>query len=159
MMQSSSAPDIAHVIQQAVAPVFLFSGIAAMLSVLTNRLGRVIDRARQFAAEYHDLPAGLERHEMRDRLATLAQRSRLINLAITLCTLAALLICVVIVTLFLAALLHVSASRWIAGLFIVAMLALVGGLISFLREIFVATASVRIDPPEDRVITIMPELP
>jgi uncharacterized protein involved in exopolysaccharide biosynthesis len=72
---------------------------------------------------------------------------------------AALLICVVIVTLFLAALLQVSASRWIAGLFILAMLALVGGLISFLREIFVATASVRIDPPQDRVITTMPEAP
>lgn len=159
MIQSSSAPDIAHVIQQAVAPVFLFSGIAAMLSVLTSRLGRVIDRARQFAIEYHELPAGAERHEMRDRLATLAQRSRLINLAITLCTLAALLICVVIVTLFLAALLNVSASRWIAGLFIIAMLALVGGLLTFLREIFVATASVRIDPPQDRVIKTMPEHP
>jgi hypothetical protein len=159
MMQSSTTTDIAHVIQLAVAPVFLFSGIAAMLSVLTNRLGRVIDRARQFETEYHDLPAGTERHEMRDRLATLSQRSRLINLAITLCTLAALLICVVIVTLFLAALLQVSASRWIAGLFILAMLALVGGLISFLREIFVATASVRIDPPQDRVITTMPEAP
>jgi hypothetical protein len=56
MIQSGRAPDIAHVIQQAVAPVFLFSGIAAMPSVLTRRLGRVIDRARQFAAEYHDLP-------------------------------------------------------------------------------------------------------
>lgn len=157
MIQSLGAPDIAHVIQQAVAPVFLFSGIAAMLSVLTSRLARVIDRARQFATEYHDLPAGAERHDMRDRLATLARRSRLINLAITLCTLAALLICVVIVTLFLAALLEVSASRSIAGLFILAMLALVGGLLTFLREIFVATASVRIDPPQDRVITTRPE--
>ena len=157
MMQSTATIDIAHVIQQAVAPVFLFSGIAAMLSVLTNRLARVIDRARQFEREYHDLPAGAERHGMRDRLAVLSQRSRLINLAITLCTLAALLICVVIVTLFLAALLHVSAARWIAGLFILAMLALVGGLITFLREIFVATASVRIDPPQDRVVTTVPE--
>lgn len=157
MMQSSSAPDIAHVIQQAVAPVFLLSGIAAMLSVLTSRLGRVIDRAREFAKEYHELPAGAERHDMRDRLATLAQRSRLINLAITLCTLAALLICVVIVTIFLTALLHVGAFGWIAGLFIVAMLALVGGLLTFLREIFVATASVRIDPPQDRVIKTMQE--
>ncbi len=153
MIQSASAPDIAHVIQQAVAPVFLFSGIAAMLSVLTNRLARVIDRARQFATEYHDLPAGGERHDMRDRLATLSQRARLINVAITLCTIAALLICVVIVTLFVAALLEVTAARWISGLFILAMLALVGGLITFLREIFVATASVRIDPPQDRVIS------
>ncbi len=151
MMQAAAVIDIAHVIQQAVAPVFLFSGIAAMLGVLTNRLARVIDRARQFEREYHELPAGDERHDMRDRLAMLSRRSRLINAAISLCTMAALLICVVIVTLFLAALLHVSASRWIAGLFILAMLALVGGLLAFLQEIFVATASVRIDPPQDRV--------
>jgi len=157
MMQSNSVIDIAHVIQQAVAPVFLFSGIAGMLSVLTNRLGRVIDRARQYELEYHELPVGLERHHMRDRLAVLSQRSRLINMAITLSTLAALLISVVIVTLFLGALLDVSAARWIAGLFILAMLALVGGLIAFLREIFVATASVRIDPPQDRVITTIPD--
>jgi hypothetical protein len=94
---------------------------------------------------------------MRNRLAVLSQRSRLINLAISLCTSAALLICVVIVTLFLAALLDVSAARSIAGLFILAMLALVGGLITFLREIFVATASVRIDPPQDRGVSTLPE--
>ncbi len=150
--------DIAHVIQQAVAPVFLLSGVAAMLNVLTNRLGRVIDRARRFEREYHDLPAGTERHDMRDRLATLSRRSRLINLAITLCTLCALLICLVIVTLFVAALMDVTASRWIAGLFIAAMLALIGGLIVFLQEIFIATASVRIDPPQDRIPTY-PTLP
>ncbi len=150
--------DIAHVIQQAVAPVFLLSGVAAMLNVLTSRLGRVIDRARQFEREYHDLPAGKERHDMRDRLAALSRRSRLINLAITLCTMCALLICLVIVTLFVAALLQVSGSRWIAGLFIAAMLALVGGLIVFLQEIFIATASVRIDPPQDR-IPAYPTLP
>ena len=143
--------DIAHVIQQAVAPVFLLSGVAAMLNVLTNRLGRVIDRARQFEVQYHDLPSGTERQAMRDRLATLSQRSRLINRAITLCTFCALLICVVIVTLFLSALLQVTASRVIAGLFILAMLALIGGLLAFLQEIFIATASVRIDPPQDRL--------
>jgi Protein of unknown function (DUF2721) len=150
MAQIPAVLDVAHVIQQAVAPVFLLSGVAAMLNVLTSRLGRVIDRARQFEREYHDLPAGYERHDMRDRLAALSRRSRLINLAITLCTVCALLICLVIVTLFLSALLKVSGARWIAGLFILAMLALIGGLLAFLQEIFIATASVRIDPPQDR---------
>jgi hypothetical protein len=150
-MQSTQILDIAHVIQQAVAPVFLLSGVAAMLNVLTSRLARVIDRARQFEREYHDLPIGIERQQMRDRVAVLSRRSRLINVAISLATLCALLICLVIVTLFVAALLDVSASRWIAGLFIVAMLALIGGLVAFLQEIFIATASVRIDPPQDRV--------
>jgi hypothetical protein len=137
MLQTTPALDIAHVIQQAVAPVFLLSGVAAMLNVLTSRLARVIDRARQFEREYHDLTSSDER--------------QLINVAITLCTVCALLICLVIVTLFVAALMDVSGSRWIAGLFVIAMLALIGGLVAFLREIFIATASVRIDPPRDRV--------
>lgn len=38
--------QVAHAIQLAVAPVFLLSGIGAMLVVMTNRLGRIIDRAR-----------------------------------------------------------------------------------------------------------------
>lgn len=150
MLQASSVIDIAHVIQQAVAPVFLLSGVAAMLNVLTNRLARVIDRARQFEKDYHDLPVGEERRIMRNRLAILSRRSRLSNLAITLCTVCALLICLVIVTIFLSALFEVNGSQWISGLFIVAMLALIGGLLAFLQEIFIATASVRIDPPQDR---------
>lgn len=149
-MPSLPTLDIAHVIQQAVAPVFLFSGVAAMLNVLASRLARVIDRARQLELDYHELPLGAARHVMRDRLAVLSRRARLTNIAITLCTICALLICLVIMTLFVSALVDISESRWIAGLFIVAMLALVGGLIAFLQEIFIATATVRIDPPQDR---------
>ncbi len=149
------ALDIAHTIQQAVAPVFLLSGVAAMLNVLTSRLARVIDRARSMEGEYHDLPRGDERHVMRDRLAVLSKRSRLINRAITLCTVCALLVCLLIVTLFVSALLDVSGSRWIAGLFVLAMLALIGGLVTFLQEISIATASVRIDPPQDRLPTAL----
>ena len=152
MLQTTpQALDIAHTIQQAVAPVFLLSGVAAMLNVLTSRLARVIDRARAMEREYHDLPMGKERHIVRDRLAVLSKRSRFINRAITLCTVCALLVCLLIVTLFVSALLDVSGSRWIAGLFVLAMLALIGGLLTFLQEISIATASVRIDPPQDRM--------
>jgi hypothetical protein len=37
---------IAHSIQLSVAPVFLLSGVGVLLGVLTNRLARVVDRAR-----------------------------------------------------------------------------------------------------------------
>ena len=151
MMQSGTPIDIAHVIQQAVAPVFLLSGVAAMLNVLTNRLARVIDRARQFEIDYHDLPPGEERRVMRDRVAVLSRRARLSNRAITLCTICALLICLVIIAVFGSAVLEVSGAYWIAGLFVLAMLALIGGLVSFLEEIFLATRTVRIDPPNDRI--------
>src|SRR6185312_6847244 len=45
---------IAHVIQLSVAPVFLLSGIGAILAVMTNRLGRIIDRARVLEARLDD---------------------------------------------------------------------------------------------------------
>ena len=38
--------DIVHLIQSAVAPVFLLSGVGVTLGVLTNRLARIVDRAR-----------------------------------------------------------------------------------------------------------------
>jgi Protein of unknown function (DUF2721) len=149
MQEVSDISAVAHVIQLSVAPVFLLSGIGAMLAVMTNRLGRVIDRARAIEARLHaavqpapDPPSGVA-DEDHAHLATLARRARLINRAITLCTLTALLICTVIITLFLSAFLHFDAAFPVAGLFIAAMLAFVLGLIWFLREIFVATSSLR----------------
>jgi len=38
--------NVSHVIQLAVAPVFLLTGIGAILSVLISRLGRIVDRGR-----------------------------------------------------------------------------------------------------------------
>ena len=46
MQSDTIIPTVAHVIQMAVAPVFLLTGVGAILTVLTNRLARIIDRAR-----------------------------------------------------------------------------------------------------------------
>lgn len=140
--------DIAHVIQLAVAPVFLLSGIGALLSVLTTRLGRIVDRARRL----EDYLAGLDEHlhvPIHGELRILSRRARLANRAISLCTACALLICAVIGVLFVGAILHLDASLWIALLFIGAMAALILGLVLFLREIFLATASLCIGPRGD----------
>jgi hypothetical protein len=69
MPQETSLTAIAHVIQLAVAPVFLISGVAALLTVLTNRLARIIDRARALAAATPPTPDILE------ELGVLTQRS------------------------------------------------------------------------------------
>ena len=90
---------IAHVIQLAIAPVFLISGVATLLSVLANRLGRIVDRARVLEAKL-ELPDEAKRAPMLEELSRLSRRARLVNLAITFCTICALLICVTIATLF-----------------------------------------------------------
>jgi len=141
----SDVSAIAHVIQLAVAPVFLLTGIGAILAVMTNRLGRIIDRARVLEAKMDGAdPEHLK--ILHADLATLSRRAKLIGRAITLCTTTALLVCMVIAILFLSAFLHFDASIPIALLFIAAMFAFFLGLLWFLREIFVATANLRIGP-------------
>lgn len=137
---------VAHVIQLAVAPVFLLSAIGAMLAVMTSRLGRVIDRARMLEDRLPAPPA--EADAIHAQLATLSRRAKLANRAITLCTLTALLVCAVIAILFLSAFLNFDAAMAVSLLFIAAMLAFFLGLLSFLREIYVATVTLRIGPRE-----------
>jgi hypothetical protein len=143
MQGDSSVTDIAHVIQLAVAPVFLLSGVGVTLTVLTNRLARIIDRARFLQTA----PGGPEVPTIHTELEMLSRRAQLINRAITLSTTCALLICVLIASLFLATFMHRNLAGLIALLFIVAMLAFTGALLSFLREIALATAGLRFHPP------------
>lgn len=126
--------SVAHAIQQAVAPVFLLTGIGAFLSVLSGRLGRVIDRFRALEEK-----GGQNRNEM----ALLTARARWIHWAISLCTLSALFVCIVIAALFIGSELNRDPSRTIAFLFIAAMFALTAGLLCFLREIALATGIIR----------------
>jgi len=142
MQVTSVASDIPHVIQLSVAPVFLLSGVGVTLGVLATRLGRIIDRARLLE---HRLPDATDAacQSAVEELRTLSRRAQLINRAITLCVASALCVCLLIAALFVGALLGLGLVALLAGLFIASMLALIGGYISFLREIFLATHSLR----------------
>lgn len=143
MPQAATITTVAHVIQLAVAPVFLLTGIAAILGVLINRLGRVVDRFRALEKGSPNALAN-EKAMHGTEMVTLSRRARLIHWAISLCTIAALLICIVVATLFIGSSMGVELSGTIASLFIVAMLALISGLLSFLREISLATGSIHV---------------
>jgi hypothetical protein len=143
MMQAASvASDIPHVIQLSVAPVFLLSGVGVTLGVLATRLGRIIDRARLLEQILPDATGAAHEHATQE-LHTLSRRAQLINQAITLCVACALCVCMLIAALFVGALLGLGLVALLAALFIASMLALIGGYISFLREIFLATHSLR----------------
>lgn len=142
-MDILSASSIAHVIQLAVAPVFLLSGVGIFLTVLTNRLARVVDRARQVeAAAKSAQPTELP--QVHEDLRILARRARLMNRAITASTICALLVALVVATLFLSTQLKVNMSTAVSVMFIMAMVALLIALLLFLREVFLAINSLRI---------------
>jgi hypothetical protein len=140
--QDSGVIGVAGVIQLAIAPVFLLTAIATLLGVMTNRLARVIDRARLVESQMPQ-DGSKAPPQVMDQLNTLRRRAKHINRAITLCTATAVLVCTVIVFLFLGAFLEFDSSRPVALLFILAMLSFLAGLLSLLKEIFIATRTLR----------------
>lgn len=133
--------DISHIIQLAIAPVFLLTGVGTNLLVLTNRLARIIDRSRVLEERTVDAVSHASHAICFAELEILYRRAHLINRAITLSTACALLICVVIAALFLGDALNLQLATFIAMLFVLAMLALIGSFVFLLREIFIATGS------------------
>ena len=131
--------DIGHVIQLAIAPVFLLTGVCTMLMVLTNRLARIIDRTRTLEDRLDAAPNDAHM----DELDVLYRRWHLINFAITLSTACGLLICLVIGLLFLGDTTNLPLDKFIAALFVSGMVALIGAFVYLLREIFVASTTLR----------------
>jgi hypothetical protein len=131
--------DIGEAIQLAIAPVFLLAGVGTMLIVLTNRLGRLIDRSRVLEDRLKADPD----NECKGELLSLYHRAHLINVGIAASTLCGLLICVVIATLFLGDTTDLPLDQYIALCFVGGMLALIVGLVYLMREILICSSFMR----------------
>ena len=134
--------DIVHVVQSSVAPVFLLTGVAATLGVLTNRLARIVDRARTLEQRLEGHP-GSAQHLHAD-LAVLERRARYTHAAISLSAIAAFLVALVVVALFADAFFGWGLAVVVALLFVGAMLCLSAAYITFLVEVRIAIATLRI---------------
>jgi len=142
-MEPNAVENIAVVIQLSVAPVFLLAGIAGMLNVLSIRLGRIVDRARIVESRLMSEPQSGHISTLQEETSGLWKRIRLVNWSLRLFVCAALLVCLVIVTLFLAELARMNLSDAIAAQFICAMTLMIGGLLLFLFEVSVSTSRIR----------------
>jgi hypothetical protein len=135
--------DVAHAIQLALAPVFLLTGIAGILNVMAGRLARIIDRGRRLTEQPIPQDPALGETLQVER-QNLERRRHLASTAIAASTFSALLICTVVVVLFAEALLQID-LKWLVGvLFTGSTGALVVGLGYFLREVHLATTTIRI---------------
>ena len=138
--------DIAHVIQLAIAPVFLLTAVGTVLAVFTGRLGRAVDRRRTLMAAVSGLEGGTA-DLARQEIAVEVRRIRLIYVAISMAVMSALLVCSLISLAFIDAFIAWDLGKLIAVLFVLAMVALIGSLSIFLREIFLSVDSPRAPIP------------
>ncbi|MCU0883215.1 MAG: DUF2721 domain-containing protein [Hyphomonadaceae bacterium] len=131
--------DVPQIVQLAIAPVFLIAGIGNLLNVLTSRLARVVDRGRVVAAAMDGAVSQDERDSWRPEMAGIDRRVRLINLAITLSTVAMLLVCLLISAMFLGEIARLDFTIPVVVLFVATMIALIAALLAFLAEVRTAT--------------------
>lgn len=143
MLSSPEISDIAHVVQLAVAPVFLLTGVGSILSVLTTRMGRVIDHAHRIGGWIEE---GKDPALYADELASLSRRLGIIHHAITLCSLSAFLVCAVVFTIFVGTYFSASIGGAVAFLFAAAMIMLIGALGMFMSEVQIARRSIVLGP-------------
>ncbi len=146
MFQSSpslSVDVVGEIVRNAVAPVFLLSGIGAFLNVCAARLSRIVDRSREIEPRLL-ASRGAEHDRWIGDLKILDRRMSLVSWATGLSVVSALLICLVVVLLFAATLTHVRFGNEIALLFIASMLAIGAAFAVFLYETTIAARAVRV---------------
>lgn len=142
MLPLSGLNDVTHLIQLAIAPVFLLNAVASIIGVLINRLSRAVDRTRALDNLLEKSAPGSAARDERE-LQVLRRRLTLIYLALTCEVLCALFVGLLIAAGFVGAIAGVNVSLGIACLFVFAMAAFIVGLAVFLREIFLAVVSTR----------------
>ena len=135
--------DLAHTISLSVAPVFLLAGIAGFLNVMSGRLGRVIDRARIIEARCSRSHQAAEQAKAERELRILWRRVSVTQGSIALCTAAGLLVCTVIVGLFVGGFWALDLDTPVVVLFVMALLLLICSLVLFLKEIQLATRTLK----------------
>ncbi|MFT3966261.1 MAG: DUF2721 domain-containing protein [Sphingobium sp.] len=136
--------DVAHIIQLALAPVFLLTGVGAFLNVCTGRLARIIDRARVISPQIERL-TGTAHDRLVEELRVLDRRMGVVDMAILLSVISACLVCLVVVLLFASEVIDHSFGRTIALLFIASMLCQAGAFATFIVEIRLASRIIRIN--------------
>jgi len=143
-MPTAPLNEIVPVLQVAIGPVILISGVGLLLLTMTNRLGRAIDRARQLKSE---LPKRTEqdRQQVLAQVAIIYRRARLIRSGITLAALSALLAAALIIVLFVTALLRLEQGLLVSLLFIACMVALLTSLVAFICDINLSLRALKLE--------------
>lgn len=139
----NSVEVLASVIQLAIGPVFLLAGIAGFLNVMSGRLGRIVDRARQLETMKHALKDVEAIGRAKQELQVLWRRSDIINRAIGCCVASALFVCVVVASVFVGHFWHFPIAEIVVGLFVFSLMFLIVALLMFLKEVQLATRILR----------------
>jgi len=150
-MENLATDSFLPVIQMAITPVILLSGVGAFLLTLTNRMGRVVDRTRALAGQLRECPpagseprTATERAHLEEQLGILWRRAKLVRLAVTFAGLSMLLSCVLVMVIFIDAIRRDFGVELVV-IFVGSVLFLITALAAFLRDIWMSLWALRLE--------------
>jgi len=141
-MAKVSVSELIPLLQIAISPVILISGVGLLLLSMTNRIGRVIDRSRFLWQELGEEPSK-DQKPIHAQLRILLHRAELIRLAIILASISVLLAAILIIVLFGTVLTGFEVAWLITLLFIGCLLALIGSLIVFIKDVNLSLSALK----------------
>jgi hypothetical protein len=147
-MSASSVAELIPILQIAIGPVILISGIGLLLLSMTNRIGRTIDRARILSQQLREHP-NQERERSLTQIKILARRANLLRQAIILASVSVLLAAMLIIALFLVVLFKLNVVWLLVAIFMACMLALIGALVAFISDVNQSLEAFKLDIKED----------
>jgi hypothetical protein len=142
---SLSLDALLRVMSASLAPVIVISGVGLLLLTMTNRFGRVIDRARLLARERDSGQGGGVDHHREEQLAVVWRRAQVLRFAIVLGALSILLVGLTVLVLFAEGLAGAGrdhAAGWVFGL---ALVALVGSMVAFIGDVTLSLRALKLE--------------
>jgi hypothetical protein len=140
--------ELVPVLQTAVGPVVMISGVGLLLLSMTNRLGRIVDRSRSLARQVRET-TDEDRGPIQAQLRILGQRAQVVRRAIALASFCVLFAAVLVISLFVTALFRVDIPWLVAGLFILSMGSLIASMVEFIRDISKALHATALEVGEE----------
>ena len=148
-MDTPSPSSLLPVIQVSTTPVILISGMGLLLLTMTNRMGRIIDRTRLYAAQLR-IAGAAEREQLEVQLELTWQRAKIVRFALTAATSSMLMSAALVIVIFVGAVTHRELNVLMLVFFGAALLLLVASLVAFLRDIFQSLAALRLEVRQAR---------
>lgn len=149
-MDNAVTSSFMPVIQTAITPVILLSGVGALMLTLTNRMGRVVDRTRSLAGQLRQAGAP-DRAHLESQLDILWRRAKLVRVAVTFAGMSMLLSCLLVMGIFIDVSVPHDFSLQLVVVFVASVMCLIAALAAFLRDIWMSLWALSLEVEKARV--------
>jgi hypothetical protein len=134
--------SVVHIIQVALTPVFLLSGIATLLNVFSTRFARVADQVDAANEAMKDADAA-KTAMLSSRLASLQRRSLALDVAVILSAAGGALTCATVLALFVGEAGGFAVAAMLIVSFGLALACTLAAIVAFTAEMLMASRHVR----------------